>query len=163
MTCQAPWHGVTAALKPAQRVEARAASACAKTTPEVPIVAETTPCRTMPLPTAPAGWSPPPPTTGVPSGQAGRLRPELAHVRRRPPGSHDKAARAPDRSRACPGAAGSSGDWRRPEAASPRRRSPRWRRCRSAGSGRSPWEAAPDAPAPSSGARGCGPRATWAR
>src|ERR1039458_10045619 len=29
---------------------------------------ETPPCRTIPLPTAPAGWSPPPPTTGVPTG-----------------------------------------------------------------------------------------------
>ncbi len=44
-----------------------------KTTPEVPMVAETSPARTMPFPTAPAGWSPAPPTTGVP-GAMPRVR-----------------------------------------------------------------------------------------
>ena len=32
-------------------------------------MAETTPDRTIPLPTAPAGWSPPPPTIGVPAAR----------------------------------------------------------------------------------------------
>ena len=74
MTCQAPgtaWQprwSRPSGSKPSS-------SAWAKTTPEVPIVAETTPGRTIPLPTAPAGWSPPPPTTGVPDRQAGRLAP----------------------------------------------------------------------------------------
>ena len=38
----------------------------AKTTPEVPMVAETEPGARMPMPTAPAPWSPAPATTGVP-------------------------------------------------------------------------------------------------
>ena len=42
-------------------------SMCANTTPEVPSVQETMPASTMPLPTALAAWSPPPPATGVPS------------------------------------------------------------------------------------------------
>ncbi len=42
-------------------------SACAKTTPEVPSVAEARPVVTMPMPIAPAAWSPAPPTTGVPA------------------------------------------------------------------------------------------------
>ena len=41
----------------------------AKTTPDVPMVDETMPGSTMPLPTPPAAWSPPPPTTGVPAGR----------------------------------------------------------------------------------------------
>ena len=41
----------------------------AKTTPEVPSVQETMPASTMPLPTALAAWSPPPPTTGVPAAR----------------------------------------------------------------------------------------------
>ena len=39
----------------------------AKTTPDVPIVDDTMPACTMPFPTPPAAWSPPPPTTGVPA------------------------------------------------------------------------------------------------
>ena len=42
---------------------------CANTTPEVPSVQETMPGSTMPLPTALAAWSPPPPTTGVPAAR----------------------------------------------------------------------------------------------
>ena len=42
---------------------------CANTTPEVPSVQETMPSSTMPLPTALAAWSPPPPTTGVPAAR----------------------------------------------------------------------------------------------
>ena len=42
---------------------------CAKTTPEVPRVQDTTPSSTMPLPTALEAWSPPPPTTGVPGAR----------------------------------------------------------------------------------------------
>src|SRR5438445_470646 len=40
---------------------------CAKTTPEVPRVHETSPGSTMPLPIALAAWSPAPATTGVPA------------------------------------------------------------------------------------------------
>src|SRR5690242_12072952 len=43
------------------------ASLKANTNPDVPTVEETIPDSTIPLPTAPAAWSPPPPTTGVPS------------------------------------------------------------------------------------------------
>jgi hypothetical protein len=39
----------------------------AKTTPEVPMVAETEPGLRMPMPTAPAPWSPAPAATGVPA------------------------------------------------------------------------------------------------
>ena len=42
-------------------------SVAAKTTPDVPMVALTAPGRTMPMPTAPAAWSPPPATTGMPA------------------------------------------------------------------------------------------------
>jgi hypothetical protein len=41
----------------------------AKTTPEVPMVSETMPGSTMPLPTAEAAWSPPPPKTGGPGAR----------------------------------------------------------------------------------------------
>ena len=75
-------HRVAAALEPARAGRSRARSAWAKTTPEVPIVAETTPGRTIPLPTAPAGWSPPPPTTGVPAARPVAFAPSAAHLGR---------------------------------------------------------------------------------
>jgi hypothetical protein len=59
-------------------------SAKAKTTPDVPVATEMMPDCTMPLPTAPAAWSPPPPTTGVPSfsrslRSALEMRPETSN------------------------------------------------------------------------------------
>ena len=45
-------------------------------------MAETTPGRTIPLPTAPAGWSPPPPTTGVPAASPVAEAPRALDLRR---------------------------------------------------------------------------------
>ena len=59
------------------RQRKRMFSMCAKTTPEVPTVQDTAPGSTIPLPTALAAWSPPPPTTGVPS-----VRPVSSAARR---------------------------------------------------------------------------------
>ncbi len=66
MTCQRPgtaWQNVW--MRPPG--SSTGLSVAAKTTPEVPIVALTAPARTMPMPTAPAAWSPPPATMGVPA------------------------------------------------------------------------------------------------
>ena len=62
-------HGVAEGVEAALGLDERW-SVVANTTPDVPRVSEMTPGRTMPLPTAPAAWSPPPATTGVPAAQA---------------------------------------------------------------------------------------------
>ena len=73
MTCHLPrtaWQNVW--TRPSGSIWT--SSAKAKTTPEVPSVAEMTPARTMPFPTAPAAWSPPPPTMGRPARTPRRAR-----------------------------------------------------------------------------------------
>ena len=114
----------------------------AKTTPEVPIVALTRPAWTMPMPTAPAAWSPPPATTGVPARRPVCAAPSAltwpvtagdsngARQQRR------GRCRAPRQSRST-----SAGGSRR-RAACPTRRRRRSRARRSAGSARSPSAAA---------------------
>ena len=77
-TCRGP-RGRTCAAGP--RGRPAASSLWTNTTPEVPIEVESTPLRTMPLPTAPAAQSPAPPTTTQSVDrpeQLGRLGRELA-------------------------------------------------------------------------------------
>ena len=83
MTCQRPgtaWQKVCSL----PRASSAGRSVAANTTPEVPIVALTAPGATMPMPMAPAAWSPAPATTGVPalrpvaSSPAALTRPQTA-------------------------------------------------------------------------------------
>src|SRR3954463_9316043 len=77
ITCHCPgtaWQNVWTRPRPSSAGR----SGAAKTPPDVPIVALTTPGRTTPIPTAPAAWSPAPATTGVPGASPVATPPSAA-------------------------------------------------------------------------------------